>query len=158
MQILVFSDSHGMVSNMKAVILSHPKIEYIIHLGDYGTDVNEIAAENPTYIIDAVQGNCDKKKQYPMEKVLQLVGKRILITHGHSYGVKYSFTSIIAKGLQDKIDVVLFGHTHEPLIQSMEGILFVNPGSISKPKAVSNATFAILEINKDGIQANIRKA
>lgn len=157
MKILVFSDSHGMTLNMETAIQTHPHIEYIIHLGDYGTDTDGLAADNFTYIFDVVQGNCDKKKLYPIEKVIQLVGKRVLLTHGHSYGVKYGLTSIIAKGLQDKLDVILFGHTHEPLIESREGLLLVNPGSISKPRSTSAPTYALLEISKSGIQAVIHK-
>lgn len=155
MEILVFSDSHGNTSNMITVIQRYPKIEYIIHLGDCGTDIVDIGQVYPIYIIDGVHGNCDIKKMFPVEKVLQLVGKRILITHGHNYGVKYSMTSILAKGLQEKVDIILFGHTHEPLIDMMGGILLVNPGSITKPKNCLKSTFAILELTKTNIKAQI---
>ena len=86
MQVLVFSDSHGLLTNMKTVIRQHLQIDHIIHLGDYGTDVEEIGIEFPHLTIDAVQGNCDRIREHPAEKVLKLDGKSILLTHEHSSG------------------------------------------------------------------------
>jgi len=153
-QILVFSDSHGSKSNMNTAIQTHPDINYIIHLGDWGTDIDDIANETSSYIIEVVQGNCDIRDTYPNAKVLQLEGKRIFLTHGHIYGVKNSLISLIAKGLKEQADVVLFGHTHLPLIDLKNNMLLVNPGSISLMRG-QNASYAILDISIDGINAKI---
>jgi uncharacterized protein len=155
MEILVFSDSHGSTSKFIKAFQRHPKIEYVIHLGDNGTDISLINEIHPTYITEAVQGNCDRQRLFPTEKVLQLIGKRIFITHGHHYGVKNSLVSLVARGLQEKADMILFGHTHEPTIEMKEGIWLVNPGSIGKPKYPNKASYAILELGEESINARI---
>jgi uncharacterized protein len=155
MEILVLSDSHGNTSKFNRVIDKHPNIEYVIHLGDYGNDISFINMVRPAFITEAVQGNTDTKRIFPNEKLLQLVGKRIFIAHGHNYGVKKEMTSLIAKGREEKADVVLFGHTHEPKIQMTDGIWLINPGSISKPKILMKPTYAILELSKENINARI---
>lgn len=157
MQVLVFSDSHGLLTNMKKAIREHPQIGYMIHLGDYGTDASEIGAEFPHLNIEVVQGNCDRIREHPEEKVLKLGGKSIFITHGHMYGVKYNMASIIEKGVHEDFDVILFGHTHEPYVEWRKGILLVNPGSISKTGFGPGITYAILKIGVNGIEADIKR-
>lgn len=157
MKILVFSDSHGLVENIKTAIRQHPQIDYMIHLGDYGMDVEEIGYEFPYLTIEAVQGNCDRIREHPVEKVLKLDGKSIFITHGHIYGVKYGLNTIISKGVQEDYDAILFGHTHQPLVDWRKGLLIVNPGSMARARSTAGATYAILDISENGLNANIKK-
>jgi predicted phosphodiesterase len=42
-------------------------------------------------------------------------------------------------------DTVLFGHAHVPSLENIQGILFVNPGSIGRPRSRIGASFAIIE-------------
>ena len=155
MKVLVFSDSHGNTTNMFHVLERHPEIEMVFHCGDCGRDVSEPQAIYPTRIFEAVRGNCDTQGAYPLQKNMQLAGKNILITHGHMYGVKYGLTSLIAKGIQEKLDILVFGHTHIPCIERTDGLLLVNPGSISRPKSLSKPTYAVLELSASGIDASI---
>ena len=157
MNIIVFSDSHGHTRNMISTLQKHPDIEYVLHLGDYGTDISEVQEFNPTLLTDAVQGNNDKKKIYQLEKVIILAGKKILITHGHNYNVRRNLTQLVNKGLQENFSAILFGHTHEPFIKTIEGILLVNPGSIFSQRDFLGSTYAILTVTKDGISAEILK-
>ena len=157
MKVLVFSDSHGFVGNIKKAIRQHPQIDYMIHLGDYGMDVEEIGYEFPYLTIEAVQGNCDRIREHPVEKVIKLGGKSIFITHGHVYGVKYGLDTIISKGVQEDYDAILFGHTHQPLVDWRKGLLLVNPGSISSTRGTVGPTYAILDISDNGLNADIQR-
>lgn len=157
MKIILFSDSHGHTKGMISVLERNPDIEYVIHLGDYGSDISAVNNNYPTILTESVQGNSDKEKIYPIEKVVQLVGKRIFITHGHAYNVGRNLTPILAKGHQEKADVILFGHTHVPFIERMEGILLVNPGSIYSQRIISGPTYAILEVTRENVHADIHK-
>lgn len=55
-----------------------------------------------------------------------------------------------------RVDIVVFGYTHETLIETHEGILFVNPGSPNMVKQiVKPGTIAVLELTPEGPQARI---
>ena len=82
-------------------------------------------------------------------------GKRIFITHGHHFGVKNSLVALVAKGLQEKADIILYGHTHIPKIEMLDGIWIINPGSFSLPKDSNKGTYAILELSRETINARI---
>ena len=116
MNILVLSDSHGNLSNMEEAV-ERERPQLILHLGDCWRDAERLAERYPNI---------------PMEKLLFLGDCRVLICHGHTYGVK---TSLLAAGLkaeQDQLDAFLFGHTHKPLIDRRGRTLFLNPGSVGK--------------------------
>ena len=116
MNILVLSDSHGNLSNMEEAV-ERERPQLILHLGDCWRDAERLAERYP---------------EEPAEKLLFLGDCRVLICHGHTYGVK---TSLLAAGLkaeQDQLDAFLFGHTHKPLIDRRGKTLFLNPGSVGK--------------------------
>ena len=52
-------------------------------------------------------------------------------------------------------NVVLFGHTHVPLCLEEEGVLYLNPGSLTSPRGGSHASYAILEIEKGRAAATL---
>lgn len=92
MKWLILSDSHGVVSNMKqAVIRSAP--DGILHLGDCWQDGQRLHQLFPQIHFYQVPGNCDFRPDEPSERVLETEGFRILLCHGHTYGVKQSLLS-----------------------------------------------------------------
>lgn len=155
MEILIISDSHGKTSKFEKILKRHEKIEFIIHLGDLAADTARIAELRPSAVIEAVYGNCDNLRTYPSEKLLQYVGKRILITHGHSYGVKSGLINLISAGEKENADIILYGHTHISKIEMLNGMWVINPGSISMPKDFNKGTYGIMELSKDSINARI---
>lgn len=146
MELLVVSDSHGMTSGMKAALQEHPKITHIIHLGDGEAEVAALRQQHPLWTVDAVRGNCDVQRKLPLTLLLTVAGHRIFATHGNCYGVKYGLDSLVAEGLHEQADIILFGHTHQPLIERRDGLLIVNPGSIAGPWVAPRATYAILAL------------
>ena len=95
-------------------------------------------------------GNCDFQPEEPAERLLVLEGKRILLCHGHTYGVK---TSLLAAGFaaeEQQLDLFLFGHTHRPLVDRRGRTLFLNPGSIGRSPRPSYATVTIRDGQLDG--------
>ena len=132
MDILVLSDSHGAVAPMvRAVELAKPDL--ILHLGDCWRDGEQLHARFPDIPLEQVPGNCDFLSEAPVEHLLVLGGKRILMCHGHTYRVK---TSLLLAGFaaeEQQLDLFLFGHTHRPLVDRRGRTLFLNPGSIGDP-------------------------
>ena len=56
-------------------------------------------------------------------------------------------------------DVLVFGHTHKPWVRSHGGVLFVNCGSVGKPKdGDPRAAFAVLTETADGVDVTIERA
>ncbi|MGI6084357.1 MAG: metallophosphoesterase [Acetivibrionales bacterium] len=155
---LVISDTHGELRHAKKMIEQYPQINGLIHLGDFYKDAYIIKAKYPELKIFTVPGNCDFYNDLPTDIILEIEGKRILITHGHRYGVKNGIERLERKALQEGIDVVLFGHTHCPLQEYRSDILFVNPGSIGFPRSFSAPTYALLEISRGGLEARVLDA
>lgn len=129
MKILVLSDSHGNLNNMvRAVEVSAPRM--ILHLGDCWRDGEKLHELFPKIPFEQVPGNCDFRPSEPSERLLFLEDKRVLICHGHTYGVKQSLVSAGYAAEEQNLDLFLFGHTHNPLVDMRGKTLFLNPGSI----------------------------
>lgn len=129
MKILVFSDSHGNCSNMiQAAEQEAPCM--IFHLGDGWRDAQRLHQRFPDTPLYQVPGNCDFRSTEPPEQLLTIQGSRILLCHGHTYGVKQSLLAAGYAAEEKNLDVFLFGHTHRPLVDMRGKTLFLNPGSI----------------------------
>lgn len=145
MKALIFSDSHGRTRAMKAAIdcqLSTP--DAIFFLGDGLRDTEDPIFELST--LYAVRGNCDWFAGYsdiPNERVMQWAGQTLLLTHGHEYNVKSGTGALLLRAMDVGADIVLFGHTHEPICERIpagtilrggraypKDIWLFNPGSI----------------------------
>ncbi|MBQ4561717.1 MAG: metallophosphoesterase [Clostridia bacterium] len=162
MRILVFSDSHNNDGNMKqALELNRGRFDLCIHLGDGCREFELLSEEYPTIPFVTVDGNGEDffGSKRLTETVLDLEGKRIFITHGHRYNVKFSTTSLEYRAVEKECDVALYGHTHIPdnryIPDIMGRTLYVfNPGSISRPPFGHKAGFGVIEITKAGISLN----
>lgn len=131
MKVLVLSDSHGDLTNMVTAV-EREQPDLVLHLGDCWQDARRLAAQFPRLPMEHVPGNCDFRPEEPAEKLLFLEDCRVLICHGHTYGVKTSLLSAGYKAEQENLDAFLFGHTHKPLVDRRGKTLFLNPGSIGK--------------------------
>lgn len=155
MRIGVVSDSHGDTYAVKRAIGLMGNIDLLVHLGDYFRDAERVSKELNRDII-YVRGNCDYSSSVELDRILDVASKRVMMTHGHKYRVKSDYLDLYLKALEDKIDLVLFGHTHFPEVFEKDGITFLNPGSVSSPRGTSE-TYAIVTIDEGTIQAKILK-
>lgn len=156
MKILVISDTHGDTRKAEKAIRANRGIDLMIHLGDYIGDAQKLSALFPGIPIEYVCGNCDFiNNDIPAEKMLEVCGKRIFITHGHRYSVKWGYERLIYRGLEQEADIVLFGHTHIPELMEEGQTYLINPGSTSEPRGYSDASYAIIEIVNDQIKPRI---
>ena len=136
MKILVFSDSHSRTEKIvEAIELHKAKCDCIMFLGDGIRDIENVKDMYPQIPIFYVKGNCDLMAQdVETEKVVSLDNFKILITHGHKYGVKGGIGTLVYRARELDVDAVFFGHTHMPLDNIIEvsgkNIHVFNPGSI----------------------------
>ena len=146
MKVLVFSDSHGFVSEMENAVFRHTP-DYIIHLGDYVSDVLMLRETFPRIPFSFVKGNCDFSSPEPTEQLLTLGGVPMLLTHGHRYDVKMGYDRLLYAAEENKVKLVLFGHTHYQTIIDEAGVVLFNPGSIR-----DYAEYGLLELSNGKIR------
>ncbi|MFW2503851.1 metallophosphoesterase [Clostridium diolis] len=133
MLIAVVSDTHRMTKYINLAKRLIKDADILIHLGD-NIDDAELLENNFKGKVYAVAGNCDYSTKYPKESVIEVNGKKIFFTHGDLYGVKSSMNNIYYRGRELNADIVLFGHTHQQLVEKEDDMILMNPGSISLPK------------------------
>ena len=151
MKIAVFSDSHGNLSHMVRVTeLLRP--DQILHLGDGWKDAQRMHGLYPEIPMTQVPGNCDFRPTEEAEQLLCIGGKRILLCHGHTLGVKQSLLSAAYAAEERHADLFLFGHTHRPLRDVIGGTLFLNPGSIGEGQP---PTYGVVRIEDGTLTAEI---
>ena len=133
MKILIVSETHGRNAGIEEAIEREKPFQKLIHLGDVQDceDYIEALADCP---MEIVAGNNDYFSQLPNEKILDLDGLKVLITHGHYYYVSTGYDFIRREAISRGMDIVMFGHTHRPLIQEEGNLTLINPGSLSYPR------------------------
>ena len=138
---LIFSDSHGLaLARMRRVIEMHRDAQVVFFLGDGLSEAEALVPMFPDRAFLFVRGNCDLAPLSPVEEIdmITLEGVRIVFTHGHKYGAKYSHSGLMALAAARGADVCLFGHTHTPTEEYHgEGerpFTLFNPGSIARPR------------------------
>ena len=145
MLIAVISDSHGNKTSISKIKKKISNAEVLLFLGDGENDLKEIT-EDFTGEVYAVRGNCDFEGKYPEERIIEIKGKKIFMCHGHRYGVKYGYNSIYYRGKEVGADIVLFGHSHLPIIEECDGLTLMNPGSISHGMGRIDKTLGYIDL------------
>lgn len=156
MRILVISDSHGRVNAIDKAILEQKDVKDIFFLGDRLEDIEQLIPLYPERRFHLVSGNCDYNSSEKSQDVITLDNVKILFTHGHNFSVKYGLSRIREAAKQISANLVLYGHTHVANTEYVDGIYFVNPGSLSSPRE-GGPSYAFVDIEKGGIKAVIRK-
>lgn len=147
MKIAVISDSHNVNSAIQAVKSYVKDVDVVLHLGDGASNIKEITNDFKGEV-HAVKGNCDIYSEYPDEKIIEVLDKKILMCHGHKYNVKMELNTIFYRGKELGVDIVLFGHSHLCTIEKDDGLVLMNPGSISNGAGFLRRSLGYLEIEE----------
>lgn len=145
MKIAVISDTHRYSYELSQVIKLIQDTDMAVHLGDNVDDVETIKRGYKGKVVN-VRGNCDFTSFIPSERIEEVDGMKILMTHGHKYNVKRDLLSLKYRAEELGVDIVLFGHTHIGLELFEKGIWYINPGSPSIP-IDRKKSIAIVEID-----------
>jgi len=153
MRIVVVSDTH-MPHSAKTIPAKLRKAlesaDFILHAGDWCTP-DTVRAFEAYAPVDGVAGNNDGRElveRFGLKKKIELGGVRIGIVHGHGYGGTTESRALQAFR-NDQVDVILFGHSHVPLVRQEGDVLLFNPGSPTSKRTQPRHSFGIWEI-KDG--------
>ncbi len=150
MKVLIISDTHGRHTNLRKVLEREASVDLVIHLGD-AEGCEDYIEEIAGCPLEIVSGNSDFFSILPQEKELELGKYKILITHGHYYYVNAGFEDIQKEAEGRGCDIVMFGHTHRPLLHYGKKVIAINPGSLSYPRQEGKQpSYMIMEINDCG--------
>jgi len=160
MKILVCSDIHGSLyfANLLKKAIDSNKFDKIVILGDiyYHGPRNPLPRDyNPmavaeilnkySDIIICTKGNCDAEVdemisdfKFSENEILTIDGIRYFFTHGHKFNID---------NIPQDISVLVYGHYHTGFIKEKNGVIILNPGSISIPKDNTKNSYAIIEDN-----------
>jgi hypothetical protein len=157
MKLLVVSDTHRKLDNLIEIIEQEKPFDLLIHLGDTEGDEDTIEqlVDCPSEI---VAGNNDFFSELPREKEIELMGHRLLLTHGHYYYVGMGLDEIKRQASGRNCDIVMFGHTHRPLVDYGNPVIAMNPGSASYPRQEGKRpSYIVVELAEDGsVSAQIK--
>lgn len=143
----VISDTHGLLRPEALAALRGS--EHIIHAGDIGAPeiIDELRKIAP---VTAIRGNVDVQtwaREYPETEVVELAGKSIYVIHN----LKMLDLNPKAAGF----DAVISGHSHKPVQEMKDGVLYLNPGSAGPRRFKLPISVAKLSIEESGIRAEI---
>lgn len=148
MKVLIASDIHGRIQATKRLeqIINTFKPERIVLLGDYLYNgprngvpfdydpmATSIILNKYAKIIVGVRGNCDSRID---ESLLHFPFKDSAVVYLNSYRCDLIHGDLITSELVsvERGDILMFGHTHVPMLKLEDGVIYFNPGSISFPK------------------------
>ena len=151
MKYLIISDTHSSTYYLNKVLEKVGHIDGLFHMGDFD-GLQESIKETVDCDTYMVRGNNDFFSNLERELLVELGPYRIFMTHGHKYGVNYGLDRIVRVGQEMAANIVMFGHTHRPLITEQDGIYIINPGSISQPRQDGHIpTYIIMETDRFGV-------
>jgi len=153
-RVAVISDTHGNIKAATQALSMAGKTDMVVHAGDYFSDAAKLQRQSDVPVI-GVKGNCDRLSFGPLEEILDVAGVKIYLTHGHSYGVKHSMAELQKRVSKLRAQVVIYGHTHVPQVEWVDGSLYLNPGSLHSPRGSNGKTFAVLDIGNGQPSAQI---
>jgi putative phosphoesterase len=131
-------------------------VDLIVHAGDF-VDVSVLEMLQEFKPVEAVYGNMDSGDictKLPEKRVLDVEGRKIGITHGS--GAPQGIVARVSSQFSgEQVDAIIFGHSHQPLTETQNGILFFNPGSPTDRIFAPYNSLGILEVAEAHIMGKI---
>jgi len=143
------SDTHGLIRPEALAALQGSDL--IVHGGDIGS-MEVIRALERVAPVRAIRGNIDIgawADDFPGEEMVDIGGRRLYIIHDRN---QIRFDPAVAS-----VDVVVSGHSHKPLIETVDGVLFVNPGSAGPRRFTLPVALGSLRLTAEGVEASVQE-
>ena len=150
MRVLIVSDTHRQNDNFLRVVERERPIDLVIHCGD-SEGSEYLICESSGCPVHIVCGNNDFFSELPREKEFMLGKYKVWLTHGHNYYVSMDNHTIKTEARARGVDIVMYGHSHRPIVDYDKEIIAVNPGSLTYPRQEGRKpSFIIMEIDDCG--------
>lgn len=150
MKILIVSDTHRRNDNYIKVLERVALIDMVVHCGDIeGSEY--LIATSAGCPVQMVVGNNDFFSDLPREKEFMIGKYKVWLTHGHNYFVSMGNANIKSEARMRGVDIVMYGHTHKPVVDQEGDLIAVNPGSLTYPRQEGRRpSFVIMELDRKG--------
>lgn len=147
MKVGVLSDTHGLLRPEALAALRG--VDHLLHAGDVGDAeiLNQLRAVAP---LTAIRGNIDTSgpcATLPATEAVELDGFLLYLVH--------ALPDLDVKPEAAGIAAVIYGHSHKPVAETRNGVLYLNPGSAGPRRFSLPITVALLELNSTGLAAEI---
>lgn len=150
MRILIVSDTHRKNDNYLKIVKEQGPFQMVIHCGDVEGSEYTIC-EAAGCLVEMVMGNNDFFSDLPREKEFTLGKYKIWLTHGHNYYVYMDNQTIKTEAKARGVDIVMYGHTHKPVVEYDDEIIALNPGSLTYPRQEGRKpSYIIMETDEAG--------
>lgn len=159
MKLGVISDTHIAKNKDKLIKLLNEKlkdVDFIIHAGDI-TSIDTLTTLVRLKKTIGVYGNNDGveiRRVLKQREIITIEGYKIGIIHGDGNG-KTTIERAYDSFKNEKVDIIIFGHSHNPIIKTINRTLMINPGSPTRKLKERWHTYVLLEISKSNICAEI---
>jgi putative phosphoesterase len=148
MRIGVVADTHSQ-GLPKAMLEDFRNVDFIIHAGDF-CSLSDLKIFEKLGKVIGVRGNMDEPSlaaKLPEYRIIELEGVSIGITHGVG-PVKTILNVMKEKFKKEKVDVVIFGHSHQAFNEKIKHILYFNPGSPTDTLRAPYRSYGILHLDQ----------
>jgi uncharacterized protein len=150
----VVADTHGFLNPRLKVLFRG--VDAILHAGDIEAQA-VLDALADTAPVTAVHGNCDRGllvAEYPAWQELAVEGHKLLLLHRGGKMLRSDLTtSAIVRHVQP--DIIVSGHTHQPLVVWEDGVYLFNPGLAGRPHFGQRPTAGLLAISAEKVEGQI---
>ena len=150
MKVLIVSDTHRKNENFLKVLERVAPIDMLVHCGDIeGSEY--LISQAAGCPVEMVVGNNDFFSDLPREKEFYIGKYKVWLTHGHTYYVSMGNEYLKEESRARSADIVMYGHTHRPVVDIEGGLVAVNPGSLTYPRQEGRRpSFVIMELDRKG--------
>ena len=149
MKVLIISDTHRRNENYLKLLETVAPIDMLIHCGD-SEGSEYLISEAAGCPVEMVMGNNDFFSKLPVESEFTIGKYKVLLVHGHNYYVSMNNEILKREAKYRGADIVIYGHTHKPVVEYDEGIIAINPGSLTYPRQEGKRpSYIIMEIDGD---------
>ena len=150
MKVLIVSDTHRKNENFLKVLERVAPIDMLVHCGDIeGSEY--LISQAAGCPVEMVVGNNDFFSDLPREKEFYIGKYKVWLTHGHTYYVSMGHEYRQEEARARSADIVMYGHTHRPVVDIEGGLVAVNPGSLTYPRQEGRRpSFVIMELDRKG--------
>ena len=148
MKVLIVSDTHRRNENYIKVLERVAPVDMVVHCGDIeGSEY--LIAEAAGCPVQMVVGNNDFFSDLPREKEFYIGKYKVWLTHGHNYYVSMGNENLKREARSKDIDIVMYGHTHKPVVDIEDHLIAVNPGSLTYPRQEGHRpSYIIMDIDR----------
>ena len=163
MRILVISDTHIPVvaDKLPAIVIEEAKkSDFCLHAGDFISDsvFHELSKITKIY---GVLGNMDEsslKGKLAEKQIVKFGSIRLGLIHGRgSPATLMDYINTEFAGELNTLDIIVFGHTHNPFDKEIDGRIYFNPGSCTDRVFAPYPSYGILEVDGNSIKRRIVK-